>query len=306
MSEKTNLRQADTKVEVVGIVSENTLEESVRDGKKVISGDITVQTGDINFVTFRVYVNEKKNDGTDNGCYAGIETVMREYQSIAKVGKDAATRVTVTNGQIRPRSYVGKDKQVHVGVSYQTMFFNRYDGDPEKFEPRAWFEVEMAIASITPELYTSGENKGEETGRAIVKGWVPTYSGIEPMTLVAPAENGIAEAILDDYTPNQTVKFYGDIVNSRAEITKEIPVKIGKPRFEKKTIYKNEMIITNASDAYGEDSETPTPEPYDIGAISQAITDREVRLEEEKAKAKQPETATSAATTKARPKLPNF
>ena len=63
MSEKTNLRQADTKVEVVGIVSENTLEESVRDGKKVISGDITVQTGDINFVTFRVYVNEKKNDG---------------------------------------------------------------------------------------------------------------------------------------------------------------------------------------------------------------------------------------------------
>ena len=255
MSEKTNLRQADTKVEVVGIVSENTLEESVRDGKKVISGDITVQTGDINFVTFRVYVNEKKNDGTDNGCYAGIETV--------------------TNGQIRPRSYVGKDKQVHVGVSYQTMFFNRYDGDPEKFEPRAWFEVEMAIASITPELYTSGENKGEETGRAIVKGWVPTYSGIEPMTLVAPAEDGIA-------------------------------VKIGKPRFEKKTIYKNEMIITNASDAYGEDSETPTPEPYDIGAISQAITDREVRLEEEKAKAKQPETAASAATTKARPKLPNF
>ena len=63
MSEKTNLRQADTKVEVVGIVSENTLEESVRDGKKVISGDITVQTGDINFVTFRVYINEKKNDG---------------------------------------------------------------------------------------------------------------------------------------------------------------------------------------------------------------------------------------------------
>ena len=242
----------------------------------------------------------------DNLKKAGIETVMREYQSIAKVGKDAATRVTVTNGQIRPRSYVGKDKQVHVGVSYQTMFFNRYDGDPEKFDPHAWFEVEMAIASITPELYTSGENKGEETGRVIVKGWVPTYSGIEPMTLVAPAEDGIAEAILDDYTPNQTVKFYGDIVNSRAEITKEIPVKIGKPRFEKKTIYKNEMIITNASDAYGEDSETPTPEPYDIGAISQAITDREVRLEEEKAKAKQPETATSAATTKARPKLPNF
>lgn len=41
MSEKTNLRQADTKVEVVGIVSENTLEESVRDGKKLLA--VTLQ-----------------------------------------------------------------------------------------------------------------------------------------------------------------------------------------------------------------------------------------------------------------------
>lgn len=305
MSEKTNLRQADTKVQVVGIVSENTLEESVRDGKKIISGDIVVQTDNINFVTFRVYVSQKKNDGTDNGCYPGIETVMREYKSIARFGEENATRVAVTNGQIRPRSYVGRDKQVHTGLSYQTMFFNRYDGTTGDFKPYAWFELEMVIASIVPEIAASGENKGEETGRAIVKGWMPTYSGIEPITLYAPAEDGIAEAILNDYEPNQTVKFYGDIVNSRAEITKEIPVKIGKPRYEKKTIYKNEMIITNVSEPYGEDSELPTPEPYDIGAISQAITDREVRLEEEKEKAKQPGTDVST-TSKARPKLPNF
>lgn len=308
MSETTNLRQADAKVEVVGIVSENTLEELVIDGKKLIKGQITIQTGDINFITFNVYVNQKKNDGTDNGTYPGIKTVMEEYQSIAKVGKDNATKVYVNdiNGQIRPRSYVGRDGQIHVGIQYQTMFFNRYEGSLDDFEPHAWFELEMTVASIIPETYNIGEKQGEETGRVIVKGWMPTYNGIEPMTLIAPAEDGIAEAILEGYLPNQTVKFLGDIVNSRAEFTEEIPTKIGKPRTKKKTIYKNEMIITNASEPYGEESEAPTPQPYDLGAISQAITDRELRLEEEQQKAKKPETSAPTPTSKKSKGLPNF
>lgn len=298
--ETTNLKQADTKVEVIGILSENKLEEVVKDGKKSIRGDIVIQTGDINFVTFSVFVSEKKNDGTDNPTYSGIKTVMEQYDSIAKVGKENASKVSVTNGQIRPNSYVGKDGQVHCAMRFQNTFFNRCNEDT--FDPHAWFEVEMVISSVAPEVYTSGENQGEETGRAIVKGWLPTYNGIEPITLIAPEEDGIAEAILDDYKANDTVKFYGDIVNSRAEITEEIPVKIGKPRVRKRSIYKNEMIITNASDVYGEDSDTPTPEPYDIEAIRKAITERELKLEEEKNNAKQP----VAASKSTRTSLPTF
>lgn len=296
MSDSTNLRQADAKVEVVGIVSENKLEEVTVDGKTSIRGELVIQTDDINFVTFNVFVNEKKDNGEDNKTYAGIKTVMNEYNSVAKVGREDATKVTVS-GQIRPNSYVGRDGQVHVSIRNQSSFFNRYTGTLEEFDPHAWFEVEMCITSIVPETYSSGDNVGEETGRAIVKGWMPTYNGIEPITLIAPEDDGIAEAVLDGYNPGETVKFYGDIVNSRAVIREEIPVKIGKPKVKVRTIYKNEMIITNASDAYGEDSETPTPEPYDVDAIKKATIDRELRLEEEKNKAKKPETTAGKAKT---------
>ena len=36
------------------------------------------------------------NAGTDNKTYAGIQTVMNEYKSIAEVGEDEATRVKVS------------------------------------------------------------------------------------------------------------------------------------------------------------------------------------------------------------------
>lgn len=308
MSEATNLRQADAKVEVVGILSENKLEEVTKDGKTSIRGDLVIQTGDINFITFNVYVNEKKDDGSENKLFAGIKTVMNDFKSIAKVGKEEATKMVIEDryGQIRPNSYISsRDGQVHVSMRYQSIVFSEYKGAPEDFDPHAWFELEMSVVQIVPEVYTTGEEKGEETGRVIVKGWMPVYGGgVEPITLVAPAEDGIAEAILDDYAPGETVKFYGDIVNSRATIEETIPVKIGKPRVKVKTIYKNEMVITNVSDAYGEDSETPTPEPYDIDAIKKAVADRELRLEEEKNKAKKPET--TAAKPKTGRGLPTF
>lgn len=307
MSEATNLRQADAKLEVVGILSENKLEEVTKDGKTFIKGDLVIQTGDINFITINVYANELKEDGTENKTYAGIKTVMNEFNSIAKVGKENATKVVIKDnyGQIRPRSYVGRDGQVHVGIRYQSMIIDRYKDAPDKFNPHAWFEIEMAIVQIAPEVYTTGEQKGEETGRAIVKGWMPVYDGgVEPMTLYAPAEDGIAEAIMDDYVPGNTVKFYGDIINSRAVIEDVIPVKIGKPRVKTRTVFKNEMVIANVSDAYGEDSETPTPEPYDMDAIKKAVADRELRLEEEKDKVKKPET--TAAKPKTNRGLPTF
>lgn len=280
MAEKTNLRQANTKVEALGVVSEIKLEESVKDGKKTIKGEVVVQTGDINFVTFNVYVNEKKNDGDDNPAFKGIKTVMDEFKSINKFGREEATKVIVENGRITPNTYISKrDNEAHTAMRYQNTFFKRYDGSEEDFEPKASFELEMIITSIANEIFSNGENKGEETGRVVVKGWMPTYSGIEPIVLIAPEEFGIAEAILEDYAPNQTVKFYGDIINSRAEFYEEVPVKIGKPIKKKRTIYKDEMIITGASEAYDEDSVT---KPYDTDTIRQAITERETRIEEMK------------------------
>ena len=268
---ETNLRQANAKAFVEGVVSEKDLKVVTEEGKNKITGHLTVKTSDVNFIKFNVNVNEKTKNNTDNKTYAGIQTVMNEYKSIAEVGEEEATRVKVS-GDISP--FTGKNGEKI--VSYKSNFFNRLKAD-EEFEPKAEFSIELFISGINPELDT----EGVETGRTIVSGWMPTYNGIEPIDLVAEGE--VAQAIDAGFEVGQTVEFYGEIINNRIETVTEIPVKIGKPRKKVTVEIKNDLIITGASEAY---EEGITPElPYEADTIQAAIQERANKLEEEKAKA---------------------
>ena len=267
---ETNLRQANAKAFVQGVVSEKDLKVVTEEGTTKITGHITVKTSDVNFVKFNVNVNEKTNAGTDNKTYAGIQTVMNEYKSIAEVGEEEATRVKVS-GDISP--FTGKNGEKI--VSYKSNFFNRLKAD--ELEPKAEFSIELFISGINPELDT----EGVETGRTIVSGWMPTYNGIEPIDLVAEGE--VAQAIDSGFEIGQTVEFYGEVINNRIETVTEIPVKIGKPRKKVSVEIKNDLVITGASEAY---EEGITPElPYEADTIQAAIQERANRLEEAKAKA---------------------
>lgn len=277
---ETNLRQSNMRVECVGIVSEKDLKVVTEEGATKIQGSLTVKTSDTNFVRFNVNVNEKTKAGTDNKAFPGIKTVMEEYKSIAEVGEEEADRVKV-NGDLN--IYTGQNGTI---VGYKSNFFKRLR-DPEKFEPKAEFAVEVFVSSIAPEM----NSDGDETGRIVVNGWTATYAGVEPVKLVA--EGDIASAVDSTFEPGQTVEFYGDLVNSKVEKVTEIPVAIGKPRRKVETSYKNELVITGASEAY---EEGITPEkPYEAEVIKAAIQERQNRLEEAKAKAQSGQKSTGAA-----------
>lgn len=283
MSEQkvTNLRQATAKVNVEGILSEKVLEVKTEDGVTKIMGHLTIKTSDVNFVKFNVNVNEKTKEGKDNQIFASMTTIMNEYKSIADVGEEAADRVAVRNGDINLYTTVnGNDI-----VSYKSNFYNRVNADV--LDPKAEFEVEMFISGIVPEMAN-----GEETGRMLVKGWVPTYNGIEPIKLVADAD--IAGDIESTFEPGQTTVFMGDIINNRIETVVEKPVVIGKPKKEVKVSYRNDLMITGAQAAYEEDGPV---KPYDATVIKDAIQERTNRLEERKAAA----TAAQKPATSARP-----
>lgn len=267
---ETNLRQSTMKVNVEGVVSEKDLKVVTEDGATKIQGSLTVKTGDTNFIRFNVNVNEKTKNRTENKTFAGIKTVMEEYKSIAEVGEDEADKVRV-NGDLN--IYTGQNGVV---VGYKSNFFNRLK-NPDELDPKAEFTIEVFISSIAPEVDTDGE----ETGRVVVNGWTATYAGVEPIKLLA--EGDVASAVDSTFEPGQTVEFYGDVINSRIEKITEIPVAIGKPRKKVETSYKNELIITGASEAY---EEGVTPEkPYEADVIKAAIQERQNKLEEAKAKA---------------------
>ena len=268
----TNIRQAENSVEVIGIVSEKDLKEEIVDGVKQISGSVTVKTSDVNFVRFNVKASEKKRDGSPSSIYSGLVTVMNEYKSIAEVGEENADKVRISSSD-SINLYRSKQTGNSV-IGFKTNFFNRVKSS-EDYEPKADFAIETYIKSITPEVNTNGE----ETGRILVRGWCPTYSGIEEITLVAEGE--IASAVESTFEIGQTVEFYGEIVNNRVETVREIPVAIGKPRIERKVSYKNDMVITGASEAYEEGGAIA---PYTKEAIDKALQERENKIAEEKAK----------------------
>lgn len=274
---KTNLRQANTKATAVGLLTDKKLEIKTdpKDGEKHIEGTVTVKTSDKNFVTFSVYSKEKKKNGEENKAYAGLVTVMNEFQSVADVG-DNADYIRV-NGQLNP--YRGQNGNEIVG--YRASFFNRIR-NVETIEPEACFETEMFIQSIVPEMGKDADGEMTETGRLRITGWVPTYNGIEPVDLIVPED--LADACENTYEPGQTVEFYGDIINNSIEETIEKPVAFGKPKKEVRRTYVNELIVTGGSDAY--EDEEGDHVPYDADAIKGAIADRNAAIEEAKNKAK--------------------
>jgi hypothetical protein len=279
MSE-TNLRTSNAKVTVEGIVSEKDLKIVIEDNKTRIEGSVTIKTNDTNFIRFNVRVNEKTNAGAENRTYTGIMTVLEEYKSIAEVGEEEADKVRVS-GDLN--IFTGQNG---TSVGYRGNFFNRLR-NPEEYEPKAEFGVEIFVSSIVPEVNTDGD----ETGRVVVNGWVPTYNGIEPLKLVA--EGDVAAAVDSTFEPGQTVEFYGDVVNSRVEKVTEIPVAIGKPRRKVETSFKNELIITGASEAYEEG--VSAEKPYEAEVIKAAIQERQNKLEEAKAKAQNASKPATAA-----------
>ena len=277
---ETNLRQANTKATAIGLLTDKKLEIKTdpKTGEKHIEGTVTVKTSDKNFVTFTVYSKEKKNDKTDNKTYAGLVTVMNEFQSVVDAG-DNADYIRV-NGQLNP--YRGQNGNEIIG--YRGSFFNRIR-NVENIEPEATFEVEMFIQSIVPEMGKDADGEMSETGRLKITGWVPTYNGIEPVDLIVPED--LASACEDTYEPGQTVEFYGDIINNSIEETIEKPVAFGKPKKEVRRTYINELIVTGGSEPYDGDEETDKDHvPYDRGAIEGAIAERNTQIEEIKNKAK--------------------
>lgn len=288
---ETNLRQAKTKATAVGLLTDKKLEIKTdpKTGEKHIEGSVTVKTSDKNFVTFNVYSKEKKTDKTENKTYAGLVTVMNEFQSVADVGDDAADVIRV-NGQLNP--YRGQNGNEIVG--YRGSFFNRIRNKAD-VEPDATFETEMFIQSITPEMGKDADGEMSETGRLKLSGWVPTYNGIEPIDLIIPEE--LADACEATYEPGQTVEFYGDIINNSIEETIEKPVAFGKPKKEVRRTYINELLVTGGSEPYDGDEETDKDHvPYNMATIQAAIKEREREIEEGKNKP-----LTGAGASNARP-----
>ena len=263
MSDVTNLKQAENKVECTGYLAEKDI-HPVKDsnGRDALEGYVSIKTDDTNQIRFNIRVLAKKNDGTPNPAYENISKFNDDAKSIAEVGAEAASKVEVRAGQLNPYHSTQSNSDV---LGYRTSFIGVVRS--ENFEPKAQATVELFVQNVLPEM----DKNGEETGRALVKGVLVTYNGVEPLTLTVGKD--MADEVLSGaIETGQTFEFFADIVNSRVEKKKEIPVRLGKPRIERTFIYTNELILTGCSEPYDDDR------AYDRDAIKLALNERNDRI----------------------------
>lgn len=274
MTNTTNqLPQFQNDAVLEGVVSECDIQLkdfNGKDGKyQALSGRIVIQTAENETHTAQYFVKELKKDGNTNGIYTNVKTVLDELVTLADIAQGKvpegtqASKVTVS-GEVGLNEYYREGK-LSSSVQVRGVFLNRVK-DEAKYNPKATFDVEGVVAGV------SAEYKGEdETGRAIVKLLVPTYSGAIPLTLVTRVED--ADYIQDHFEPASTVNLYGNMINFSKKI--EIKKEGGFGEAKTETKYENvrELQITGG-DIYTEES----PKSLDVEQIKELQVKRNLYL----------------------------
>lgn len=256
-----------------GVVSESDIqlkEFNGQDGKyNALAGRIVIQTGENESHVAQYFVKELKKDGTPNGIFVNVKTVVDDLVTLAdiaqgKVDKDTpASKVTVS-GEMDLNEYYREGK-LHSNVQVKGVFLNRVK-DESKYTPRATFDLEGIVGGVSPEI------KGDdETGRAIVKVLVPTYSSAIPLSMVTREED--ADYTQDNFEIGSTVNLYGNMINFSKKIETKKEGGFGEAKTQVKWDNVRELQITGG-DIYSEES----PLTLEEEQIKELMAKRNVHL----------------------------
>lgn len=229
------MRRVANKVQIEGYLRENNL-ELIRNDKQeeVIRGSLVVALDNVRSCRAQFYVSRfntlKPGETTRQeskaygrlvellpGNTISISSLMKDQAAMTfDVAKESATKVWIIGAL---QEYIRKDEKGEVISSTTIKGLSagiKTESDKHPFTQKAEFEVEMYIEGKRPEM-----KDGEETGRIVLTGLVPEYddsvSRIEFVTELGDATDYIEE----NYNVGQTVKVYGDVINTYVRVEKE-------------------------------------------------------------------------------------
>lgn len=282
------LQSKENSVKIEGILSEIDLETRSynKEGRTVecIGGSIKVRVTQILNgeqveleVPVSLFSNKLTNAGKPNPAYASIERVMREFNSIAAVGIDAADRVRITGATIRMNEYYGQTGNLNSYPRINASFVTKIT-DLSKYNSEATFSAIFAIGDMG---YETDRDGVEIPNRFKVRGILPQYGGtVDVVDFLATSENVING--VSGWERGDTVRVLGKLNFSSKVEEKLIEVDFGEPQIKRQTISVSELIITGGSAAPLEEEFA-----FDLDEIDSALKDRQARLAALKDKASQ-------------------
>ena len=289
---------ASNSVEIIGLLSENNLEEGSyeKDGRKgdYIRGSVTVKVVQkigaaekVLEIPVHVYANKLKKDGGENPAYKSWKEVFGYTSIAAGGGEDKADAVRVS-GQLVMNEYYGRDNRFNSYPQVKGSFIKKIRKDDMKMG--AVFEYDGMIRQTCNEV----DSQGVETGRLRINMCIPQWGGlvdVMPFYVESPKGN---DFIMDNWKPRDTVPFRGKLNFSTKTETKVIETAFGDPEEKTTTTSISELIITGG--------DFPLESGYEFSMIEEGLRKRDEKLAAEKEKTrtapktKRAPTASTAST----------
>lgn len=293
------LRKVTNNVRLVGVIKEQKLKEAKNDeGEKYINGSLVIKAGKHTEVTLKVYVQQFTKKGKEKKSYTVLKQLANGDLPTMATNVEEATKVKVYgNGDFTPQLkediFIPEgEKEAKTSLNLDLGFGNIVvDNELTEEDYSATFDIEMYVRDVEEEVKTINEEE-TETGRVIIKGLVPTYSGtVFPLSVVVgvlPSEEeggedyDFAEDIRDGVSEGDTLNIWGDINFSKIVEKKKKGGSLGKAKTEEKTTYIHELIGTGADVLEDEDKQ------LDEELIEKASKERAsiIKEKEEDAKSK--------------------
>ena len=257
------------KVNIVGLLSENNVEQREKDGRKYVTGNFKIRVNETD-IPINVFSFENTKAGTKNPAYTQIMNVCDKGVSLAACGGDItkATKIRANTCRLEENMFASRfNGNIITSTRITGSFFTLGANE----EPKANFNCGINIRSIKDEV----NSEGEETGRLIIEGALEQYNRWDIMTFIAENQQAI-DYIRANWEKGDTVSISGKIVSKTITQTVSSGNEggFGEPEEETRTYHRVEYIITSG----GEPKEDEFA--YDKDKVKEGLADRERRKAE--------------------------
>ena len=258
------------KVNIVGLLSENNVEQREKDGRKYVTGNIKIQITPENVIPINVFAFENTKAGTKNPAYTQIMSVCDKGISLAACGGDVtkATKVRANTCRFEENMFASRFNGNIISSTRVTGSFFTLGASED---PKAVFTCGINIRSIKEEV----NSDGEETGRLLVEGAIEQYNRWDILTFIAESQQAV-DYIRANWEKGDTVSISGRIAGKTITqtITSDNEGGFGEPEEETRTYHRIEYVITSG----GEPKEDEFA--YDKDKVKEGLADRERRKAE--------------------------
>jgi hypothetical protein len=280
------LREAENKVKIEGILSEIDLKYGSfeKNGQTVesIGGSIKVLVEqEVNGASvpleIPVYMFSTKytKNGKVNPSFQSIETVMKQFNSIAACGsKDNADKVRITGAKIKMNEFIGQNGTVVSVPRINASFVAKAIGT---FKPEATFTLEFMVSDINRVVDADGVEL--DPPKLNIMTVVPQYGEKVDVVKLNATNPNVISAVEQFWESGKCYRASGRLNFSSTTQRVVQEVDFGEPTESIRTINVSEFIITGGSQSPLEDEAA-----FSVEDVQKALAERKSHLEEMKTK----------------------